>query len=206
MAWQRRSATFGWAIILAGFVAIAITLAAPAAAQDRLSITIPLNEYQNSGVSGTATLEGAGRATHVEMMLSGEPLTGNHPTHIHTGTCADFDPDPTYPLTTVILDDVSDAGISETTVEDVRLRDLLDSDYVILVHKSAEELTNYFVCGDIKMSSTATPTVTDIVTDTPRAGVGSAQLDLSWTTLFGLLAVLFAVASVALASKRGARG
>jgi hypothetical protein len=202
MAWQRRSATFRWAIILAWFVAIAVTLATPAAAQDRLSLSIPLREYENSGVSGTATLEATEGGTHVEMMLRGEPVTGNHPTHIHTGTCADFDPDPTYPLTTVILSDVSDAGVSETTVEDVRLRDLLDSDYVILVHKSAEELTNYFVCGDIKMSATATETVSDA----PRAGVGSAQIDLSWTTLFGLLAVLSAVASATLVLKRGARG
>ena len=116
-------------------------------------ITIPLNEYQNSGVSGTATLAADGRATRVAMELSGEQVTGNHPTYIHTGTCADFDPDPTYPLTAVILSDVSNAGVSETTVEDVRLRDLLASDYVILVHKSAEELTNYFVCGDIKSDS-----------------------------------------------------
>jgi hypothetical protein len=97
---------------------------------------------------------------------------------------------------------VSDTGVSETTVEDVRLRDLLDADYVILVHKSAEELTNYFVCGDIKMSEAAT----EPVSDAPRAGVGSAQIDLSWTTLFGLLAVLSAVASATLVLKRGARG
>jgi hypothetical protein len=203
-------------------MAIAVTLAVPAAAQDNRSLTIPLNEYENSGVSGTATLEATGGGTHVEMMLSGEPLTGNHPTHIHTGTCDNFDPDPTYPLTTVILDDVSDSGISETTVEDVRLRDLLDSDYVILVHKSAEELTNYFVCGDIKADGgtgggrndaaavvAGTPDADQVsasVNKAPRAGVGSAQIGLSWTTLFGLLAVLFAVASVALASKRGARG
>jgi hypothetical protein len=176
-------------------------LAAPAAAQDNLSLTIPLNEYENSGVSGTATLEATEGGTHVEMSLRGEPLTGNHPTHIHTGTCADFDPDPTYPLTTVILSDVSDTGVSETTVEDVRLRDLLDADYVILVHKSAEELTNYFVCGDIKMSEAATETASHA----PRTGIGSAQIGLSWTTLFGLLAVLSAVAGATLVLKRGAR-
>jgi hypothetical protein len=222
MAWQRRSAAFGWAMILAGFVAIAVTLAAPAAAQDNLSLSIPLKEYENSGVSGTATLEATDGGTHVEMSLRGEPVTGNHPTHIHTGTCADFDPNPTYPLTTVILSDVGDTGVSETTVEDVRLRDLLDSDYVILVHKSAEELTNYFVCGDIKADGRTgggrndaatnlegTPDADQVspsVNEAPRAGVGSAQIGLSWTTLFGLLAVLSAVASATLVRKRGARG
>ena len=115
---------------------------------------------------------------------------------------------------------MSDAGISETTVEDVRLRDLLASDYVILVHKSAEELTNYFVCGDIKADGGTGGSLSDAavvegtpgaeqgsasVNKAPRTGVGSAQIDLSSTTLFGLLAVLFAVASATLVLKRGAR-
>ena len=156
------------------------------------------------------------------MKLSGEQLTGNHPTHIHTGTCADFDPNPTYPLTTVILDDVSDAGISETTVENVRLRDLLASDYVILVHKSAEELTNYFVCGDIKADGGTGGSLSDAaavvegtpsadqrstsVNKAPQAGVGSVPTGLSWTTLFGLLAVLSAVASATLMLPSAERG
>jgi hypothetical protein len=222
MVQHRRTRSIGWAIVLACLIATVVTPAAPAAAQDNLSLSIPLKEYENSGVSGTATLEATDGGTHVEMSLRGEPVTGNHPTHIHTGTCADFDPNPTYPLTTVILSDVSDAGVSETTVEDVRLRDLLDADYVILVHKSAEELTNYFVCGDIKADGRTgggrndaatnlegTPDADQVspsVNEAPRAGVGSAQIGLSWTTLFGLLAVLSAVASATLVRKRGARG
>jgi hypothetical protein len=156
------------------------------------------------------------------MELSGDPVTGNHPTHIHTGTCANFDPNPTYPLSTVILDDVSDAGLSETTVEGVRLRDLLRDDYVILVHKSAEELTNYFVCGDIKADggtggsrNDAAATVegtpgadhmTASVDQAPRAGVGSANAGLSPTTLLASLAVVFALCSAALLFKRRAHG
>jgi hypothetical protein len=122
---------------------------------------------------------------------------GNHPTHIHTGTCANFDPDPTYPLTTVILEDVSDVGVSETTVEEVRLRDLLRADYVILVHKSPEELTNYFVCGDIKRSAS--------VNQVPQAGVSPGHFTSLWTTLFAALAVLCAIASVGLQFKRGSQ-
>jgi hypothetical protein len=221
MARQRRTATFRWPIVLAGFMAFAVTLATPAAAQDNRSLTIPLNEHENSGISGTATLEADGGATHVAMELTGEPLTGNHPTHIHTGTCANFDPDPLHPLTTVILDEINDEGVSETTVEDVRLRDLLAEDHVILVHPSAEELFPELVCGDIKADGgtggsrddaaavvQGTPGADQAstgVTEAPKAGVGSAQIGLSWTTLIGLLAVLFAMASVALASKRGVR-
>ena len=194
----------------------------PVAAQDDERLTIPLNERENSGVSGTATLAADGENTRVSLEMSGDPLTGDHPSHIHTGTCADFDPNPLYPLTTVILDEVNDEGVSETTVDEVALDDLLADDYVILVHPSAEELYPEFVCGDIKADGgtggsrddaaavvEATPGADQGSTNvhrTPRAGVGSAQIGLSWTTLIGLLAVLFAVASVALASKRGVRG
>ncbi len=196
---QQRSISFWCTIVLAGLIAVATSiLEVPVAAQEDNSVTIPLREYKNSGVSGTAGLEPIGNETYVTMELSGDPLIGNHPTHIHTGTCADFDPNPTYPLTTVILDDVNDMGVSETTVEDVRLRDLLDADYVILVHKSAEELTNYYVCGDIKISAS--------VNETPPAGVGSANLTLVWPTLLGAIAVLAAVCSVALRFKRGSHG
>ena len=160
--------------------------------------------------------------TRISMELSGDRLRGDHPTHIHTGTCRDFDPDPTYPLTTVVLDEVSDEGVSDTTVEDVALDDLLEDDFVILVHESAEELFPELVCGDIKADGRtggsrddaaaiveATPGADQGSTGVhhaPRAGVGSALIGLSWPMLLGVLAVLFAVASVALASKRGARG
>jgi hypothetical protein len=222
MVQHRRSRLLGWAIVLACFIATVVTPAVPAAAQDNRSLTIPLNEHENSGVSGTATLTAEGENTRVAMELSGDPLTGDHPTHIHTGTCRNFDPDPLYPLTTVILDEVNDEGVSETTVEDVRLRELLRDDYVILVHPSAEELFPELVCGDIKADGgtggsrnaaaavvEGTPGADQVsasVDKAPRAGVGSALIGLSWPMLLGVLAVLFAVASVALASKRGARG
>ena len=220
MLLPRRSRTLGWTIVLACFIATVVTPAMPTAAQDNRSLTIPLNERENSGVSGTATLTAEGENTRVAMELSGDPLTGDHPTHIHTGTCRNFDPDPLYPLTTVILDEVNEEGVSETTVEDVRLRDLLRSDYVILVHPSAEELFPEIVCGDIKADGgaggsrdaaavvEATPGAdqgSPTVDKAPRAGVGSAQIGLSGTTLFGLLAVLSAVASATFALRRGAR-
>ena len=148
---QRRPAvsvwrtTLGMALVLGAWAS-----SGSVAAQDGEDLTIALNERENSGVSGTATLAADGENTRVSMELSGDPVTGDHPTHIHTGTCRDFDPDPLYPLTTVVLDEVSDDGESDTTVEDVALDDLLDDDYVILVHESAEELYPEWVCGDIK--------------------------------------------------------
>jgi hypothetical protein len=189
MPWQRRSTVRWLALVLAGWMVIGAPLGTPVAAQDD-ALTIPLGEYDDSGVSGTATLEAADGSTHVAMMLQGEAVTGEHPTHIHTGTCDDFDPDPTYPLTTVLLADVSNAGVSDTMVEDVALRELLRDDYVILVHKSADELTTYFVCGDIKQVAA--------VDEIPVAGVGVADVALPWAPLMGMLAALAAASSVAL--------
>ncbi len=195
---QHRSISH-WRTLPIAVVIALVTMAfvSPALAQED-SITISLQEHQSSGVSGSATLTADERDTHVAMELSGDPVTGNHPTHIHTGTCADFDPDPTYPLTTVILDEVSDEGVSDSTVEDVSLESLLDDDYVILVHKSAEELTNYYVCGDIKMSATAD--------QVPQSGVGTGEAStLPIVFALGMLALLSAGCGLLL-RRRGMRG
>ncbi len=195
---QHRSISH-WRTLPIAVVMALVTMAfvSPILAQED-SITISLREYQRSGVSGSATLTADEQNTRVVMELSGDPVTGNHPTHIHTGTCADFDPDPTYPLTTVILDEVSDEGVSDSTVEDVSLESLLGADYVILVHKSAEELTNYYVCGDIKMSATAE--------QVPQSGVGIGESNASPMVFsLGVLAVLSAGCALLL-RRRGMRG
>ncbi len=113
---------------------------------------------------------------------------GPHPAHIHTGTCDDFDPDPTFPLATVILDEVSDEGVSATAVDAVSLDALLADDYVILVHPSAEELFPEWVCGDIKVSAA--------VGGAPAVGVGAAFAaddTVPSPAVLGALAVLAAV-------------
>jgi hypothetical protein len=144
-----------FAPLVVSLAALAIlTPAISVAAQDTpQTITIALNEYEDSGVSGWATLTAEGDGVAVQMAVEGDQVTGDHPTHIHTGTCDNFDPNPTFPLTTIVLDPLSADGVSETSVPDVSLDELLSSDYVILVHKSKDELTNYFVCGDIKTSN-----------------------------------------------------
>jgi hypothetical protein len=136
-------------------VALAILMPAISVAAQNTpqTITIALNEYKDSGVSGWATLTAEGEGVAVQMAVEGDQVTGDHPTHIHTGTCENFDPSPTFPLTTIVLDPLSADGVSQTSVPDVSLDELLSSDYVILVHKSKDELTNYFVCGDIKTSN-----------------------------------------------------
>jgi hypothetical protein len=159
--------------------------ATPASAQAVSQITTPLEEFEDSGVSGTASLSAVGNYVGVSMTMSGEPVAGNHPSHIHTGTCENFDPNPIFPLATVDLGSVDDQGQSRSLVTDVSLRDLLADDYVILVHKSPEELTNYFVCGEIVMSAS-----TDEAADGPVAVTENDSAEGNKTTQNGRQRVL----------------
>ncbi len=142
---------------------------------DASEFTIALNEYQGSGVSGWATLTPTKDGLQVTMAVEGKPVKGNHPSHIHTGTCKDFDPNPTFPLTTVVLDPLTDDGESKTAVDEATLDELLEEDFVILIHKSAEELTEYFVCGDIKESNAYTGPRTAGSMTVPSTGTGSVE-------------------------------
>jgi hypothetical protein len=64
---------------------------------------------------------------------------GDHPTHINQGTCDDLDPNPQYPLNNVDLRTTDLTGLSDTTV-DVTLSELLDTDHLILIHKSRDDI------------------------------------------------------------------
>jgi hypothetical protein len=146
-------------------------------------VTVQLNEYENSGISGTAVLTStANGGVHVSMKLTGQELDGNHPTHIHTGTCANFDPSPIYPLETVNLSSVNREGISESDVANTALSDLRNGEFVILVHQSPEELTNYLVCGDISaakampVTGTGTLLSTDLSGTAPLIALGTLAL------------------------------
>ncbi len=211
MEWRRKVIVAQRAMVVAvAATVLMITLGLGVRAQDDgETLTIGLNEYKGSGVSGWASLMPIDEGVQVTMAVEGKAVTGNHPSHVHTGTCDDFDPDPLYPLTTVILDPLSDDGTSKTTVEDVTLDELLGDDYVILVHKSAEELTNYFVCGDIKRSNTFSGRTGAGSMGPPSAGVGTASPASSSRALLsagvGALVAVLLAASVPMWRRRAAR-
>jgi hypothetical protein len=152
------------------------------------SVSVQLKEYEDSGISGTAVLTSTPTGgVHVSMELTGQELDGNHPTHIHTGTCANFDPSPIYPLETVNLSSVNREGLSESDVTNTTLGDLRNGEFVILVHQSPEELTNYLVCGDISAAKAM-----------PVTGTGALVSD-GWSGI----APLIALGTLALLSAAG---
>jgi hypothetical protein len=167
------------------------------------SLTVELQEFEGSGITGTAVLtESASGGTHVSMELQGQELDGNHPTHIHTGTCDNFDPNPLYPLQTINLSPVNNEGVSESDVEDASLESLQSGDYVILVHQSPEDLTTYLVCGEIGSGTpgvasapetVATPE-TESAHHVPDVGVGTtagSSNSLTSPMFLSLLALAF---------------
>lgn len=103
---------------------------------------IQLAEQNGSGQTGTATLTGTadGKLMVVVELSNGTSVA--QPAHIHNGTCANLDPKPAYPLTSLTN------GVSDTTV-DVSMEMLMGGQYAVNVHKSAAEASVYVACGDI---------------------------------------------------------
>ena len=160
-------------------VAAALGMASRSNAQEPDSVTITFNELNDSGVAGTATLTADGDKTKVSLAVSG--ITGDHPDHIHRSTCADPEPEPTYPLSDVVLSPADDMGHSETTV-DVSLSTLLTEHHLILIHKSHEEINVYYACADIALTGAV-----------PATGVGATFSGNGSGSQFAGLALLAAV-------------
>lgn len=182
-------------LALALLAMVAFT-AAGAYAQD--DVVVPINELNDSGVSGDASLTDNGDGTTtVDVLLDG--ATGGHPAHIHSGTCAALG-DVVYPLTDV------DASGASVTVIDVPLADLLSSGpYAINVHLSAAEIGTYVACGDLPVEAvvgevaeaSATATVAPALEASPAAvggtstvtDIGTSGVGTTFTGSTGLLVV-----------------
>ena len=106
--------------------------------------TFTLKEQNNSGESGTATLEETAGKVKVTLNLTGAPAGVTQPAHIHTGTCANIG-GVLYPLTFPV------DGVSETTLN-VTLAQLKEQMPLALnVHKSQAEASVYYSCGDLPL-------------------------------------------------------
>ncbi len=105
-------------------------------------VTIQLMEENGSGQTGTAIITGTEDG---KIMVTIELSNGTsvaQPVHIHKGTCANLDPKPAYPLTSLTN------GVSDTMV-DVSMETLMTGEYAINAHKSAAEASVYVACGNI---------------------------------------------------------
>ena len=131
-------ASFGLTLVAVGFLALVGAGVAGAAEP----ITVQLGPLNNSGESGNAVLSEDGNKTKVVVTVTGAPAGVGQPLHVHKGTCAQFDPAPSYGFTTLA------DGKSETVI-DVPLSTLQKEQFAINGHKSAAEASTYVFCGNI---------------------------------------------------------
>ena len=119
------------------------------------SITITLDELNESGQSGTATLTASGDQTVVDIDITAAASTADEPQpiHIHLNSCTDLggiDVDLTQGGTTGVV------GGKLTAVANVTLASLRDGTHVINAHKSTAEIAVYVACGAIPVPTTVT--------------------------------------------------
>jgi hypothetical protein len=86
--------------------------------------------------------------TNVEIRIT--PTSGDHPAHIHLGTCANLNPAPEFPLSNVV-------NGTSTTVINQALSTIQGTQRAINLHLSAAQAATYVACGDIPLLGTQPP-------------------------------------------------
>jgi hypothetical protein len=125
-------------LIAAGLLTIAAI--APAAGQNIFSV--PLDDVDESGITGGSSIRGVDDGVEITVYITAGDEGGVHPVHIHDGTCDDLG-DVAWPL-----EDIED-GESVTMLEDVTLGDLMTGEYAINAHQSEDEMDVNVMCGNI---------------------------------------------------------
>jgi len=152
---------------------LSFLLVVPTVAAQQRTVTVTLAAQNDSNIAGTVTLTDLGNSqTRVEIRIT--PTDGDHPAHIHMGTCADLDPEPEFPLT-----DVQNG--TSTTVVNASLGTLQRLPRAINLHLSPTDLPTFVACGNIPVVGTQAPggpaptTATDVTTETTTDAVASPQ-------------------------------
>ncbi len=109
------------------------------------ALNLRLYAQNRPGDTGTVTLEQVPAGVKIVVTMAGGQ-NGTQPIHIHTGTCANLNPVPTYALTNMVH------GSSTTTLPGITLGELLKGKYVIDVHESSADINRYVACAPIALS------------------------------------------------------
>ncbi len=106
-------------------------------------VKVHIFPQNHSGETATATLTQTGPDVVVVVTTTNAPSDTAQPIHIHEGTCANLNPKPKYPLSTL------QNGTSTTTLKNMTLMDLETGGYAINIHHSTSDIPTYYACGDI---------------------------------------------------------
>lgn len=105
--------------------------AEPAPAQAAMAETAQLEPLQDSGVAGEATVTSRDGQTEVMVRLTGAPANGNHPGHIHSGSCSDIGG--VVQGLDQISTDATGTGTMTTSV-DLPSATVMDGNHIIVYH------------------------------------------------------------------------
>jgi hypothetical protein len=149
-------------------------------------VRLNVASLNNSGVTGVVNLRPIDQnRVRVEVQVRGGDV-GQLPIHIHEGTCADLNPTPKIPFTTVA------SGTSVTEL-DGSFQQWTSAPHVIFMHKSPQELPIFVACADIS--------AVNQVTALPSTGEPDHFVELAG----GLAASGFALAAAGYALRRRVR-
>jgi LPXTG-motif cell wall-anchored protein len=143
---------------------LALLAFAPSAAAQQSPVTVQLAAQNGSGITGTVTLTDIGNS-QTRVVVNVTPTTGDHPAHIHMGSCANLDPTPEFPLNNV-------QNGTSTTVVAQPLATIMRSQRAVNLHMSATDLATYVACGDIPVVGSQPPS--GATTTAPAAGARPA--------------------------------
>jgi hypothetical protein len=105
-------------------------------------VIFDLPQEDESGVSGLVSVIAQGEATRVEVGVVG--TTEEAQVGIHTGTCADLEPMPTYDLEPVLTE-----TMSSVTTLDIGFEDLTEGGHAIVIRASADDGGATLACNEI---------------------------------------------------------
>jgi hypothetical protein len=143
--------------------------------------TVQLKAQNGSNETGTATITEVGNnQIEVTVNLSNAPSEAQ-PAHIHKGTCANLNPTPQYPLTSLA------SGKSTSTVDNTNLTELTSQPYAINVHKSATDVATYVSCGEITADLVSSGTSSGTM---PATGSGNETFVLLAFTVLAVVLVI----------------
>ena len=133
-------------------MAMALSVSAVAFADEGDMATVEISGKTGyEDISGTATFTDMGDdTTKVVVELTGTPEDGNHPAHLHDGTDCSMNKPVKHPLENVV------DGMS-TTMVDASFDHLVEENYYLNVHLSAQEVSTVVACGDEYVMSTGMP-------------------------------------------------
>jgi hypothetical protein len=146
-------------MIAAGVLLVTAMLAVPVlSASAQSAVTVPISPAPTFSVSGTATLTPQGNRTAVAIQVKGFPPNTVHPTHFHTGTCAQAGP-PVIPLPDLSAD--ATGAATANAVIDVPIAGVADGNHFFMTHVGPPPPVGPalvpMACGDVPLAAMAMP-------------------------------------------------